>query len=111
MRSKEVEYTRGGNKKGPSYQMLVNWCSSAWSELDPELIKRSFTQTGVSNTGSVDREVLHSRLRKLVVDGVMEDENEDSSDNDNLGSGELSGWSDNEEEEEEGERERALPDS
>ena len=97
MRSKEVEYTRGGNKKGPSYQMLVNWCSSAWSELDPELIKRSFTQTGVSNTGSVDREVLHSRLRKLVVDGVMEDKNED---NDNLGSGEPSGWSDNEEEEE-----------
>ena len=74
MRSKEVEYTHGGgNKKGPSYQMLVDWCSSAWSELDPELIKRSFTQTGVSNTGSVDRDVLHSRLRKLVVNVVMED--------------------------------------
>ena len=71
MRSKEVEYTRGGNKKGPSYQMLVDWCSSAWSELDPELIKRSFSQTGVSNTGSIDRGALHSKLRKLVVDGSM----------------------------------------
>ena len=58
MRAKEVEYTRGRNKKGPSYQMLVDWCSSAWSELDPELIKRSFSQTGVSNTGSIDRDAV-----------------------------------------------------
>ena len=69
--------------------MLGDWCSSAWSVLDPELIKRCFTQTGLSNMGRVDREVLHSRLRKLV-DAVMEDE-----DNNNLGSG------DNKEEEDE----------
>ena len=103
MRSKDVEYTRGGNKKGPSYQQLVDMCSSAWSELDPELIKRSFSQTGVSNTGSIERDLLHSKLRNLVVDGVVED--------DNLGSAEPSGWSDNEEEEKEEEDEDSdLPD-
>ena len=50
MRFGEVEFTRGGNKKGPSYQTLVDWCSSAWKDMDEDLVKEAFLQTGVTNT-------------------------------------------------------------
>ncbi len=43
-------------------------------------------------TGSIDRGALHSKLRKLVTDGSIEDEED-------LESVEPSGWSDDEEEE------------
>ena len=68
MRCGEVEFTRGGNKKGPSYQALVDWVSEAWKDLDVDLIKRSFVQTGVTNTGEINRELLHSKLKDLVED-------------------------------------------
>ena len=86
MRNGEVEYTSVGNKKGPSYQLLVDWCSQAWAEFDTEIIKRSFSHTGVTNKGQVDPSDLHSKLRDLFgnittveeLNKVME-ENEDPS--------------------------------
>ena len=39
MRNGEVEYTSGGNKKGPSYQLLVDWCSQPGMSLTQKLSK------------------------------------------------------------------------
>ena len=63
-----MELTRGGNKNGPPYQILVDWCSKAWSDLDIKIIKKSFIQTGVNNEGNVDPNNLHSKLQDLLAD-------------------------------------------
>ena len=86
--------------KGTSYQLLVDWCSQAWAEFDTEIIKRSFSHTGVTNTGQVDPSVLHSKLRDLFGDvttvedlnkvmeeiedpsGLTDDESDESDDED-----------------------------
>ena len=92
-------------------QLLVDWCSAAWSDLDVEIVKRSFIQTGVTNNGEVDPDVLHSKLKQLLEGGGVEDiqkaiEEMDKED--------ATGTSDEEEEEEEGEGEEEddaeLPD-
>ena len=54
MRNGVVELTRGGNKKGPGYQLLVDWCSEAWAAIDKDLIIRSFVQNGITNTGVLE---------------------------------------------------------
>ena len=59
---------------------------AAWAEFDTEIIKRSFSHTGVTNKGQVDPSGLHSKLRDLFgnittveeLNKVME-ENEDPS--------------------------------
>ena len=64
----------------------MDWCSQAWAEFDTEIIKRSFSHTGVTNKGQVDPSDLHSKLRDLFgnittveeLNKVME-ENEDPS--------------------------------
>jgi hypothetical protein len=95
MREECTEFTRGGNKKGPSYQQLVDWCSQAWKDMEPQLLINSFVQTGVTNTGIVDYNNLHSKLKALVEDGeeegvqgeeegtgLTDDEEEEDDDND-----------------------------
>ena len=105
MRSGEVEFTKGGNKKGPSYQMLVDWCGKAWRDMDVNLIKRSFTQTGVNNTGEVDVEALHTKLKDLLGGDSVEDvrkELEQEEEPTGLSDVESDDDDDEEEEEEEG---------
>ena len=91
--------TRRGNKKGPGYQLLVDWCSEAWAAIGKDLIFRSFVQTGVSNTGVLKVVNLHTNLRDLlegnveveVIQQELEEEgstgltdNEDSDDDDDV---------------------------
>ena len=74
-------------QKGPSYQLLVDWCSQAWTQFDTAIIRRSFVHTGVTNTGQVDPAVLHSKLRNLFeevqtvedLNKLLEDGEEDAS--------------------------------
>ena len=99
MRNGVVELTRGGNKKGSGYQLLVDWCSEAWAAIDKDLIIRSFVQTGVTNTGVLEVANLHTNLRDLlegnveveVIQQELEEEgstgltdNEDSDDDDDV---------------------------
>ena len=70
MRNGVVELTRGGNKKGPGYQLLVDWCSEAWAAIDKDLIIRSFVQTGVTNTGVLEVANLHTNLKDLLEGNV-----------------------------------------
>ena len=77
MLSGPVELTRGGNKKGPSYQQIVNWCSEVWSNMYKEMIMRSFSQTGVTNTGLIEQENLHSKLSALFDEGGDDDDDLD----------------------------------
>ena len=39
-----------------------------WSDLDINIIKKSFIQTGVNNEGNVDPNNLHSKLQDLLAD-------------------------------------------
>ena len=55
-------------KQGPTYQMLVDWCSKAWFDLDINIIKKSVIQTGINNEGNVDPNNLHSKLQDLLAD-------------------------------------------
>ena len=70
------------------------------TQFDTEIIKRSFSHTGVTNTGQVDPSVLHSKLRDLFGDvttvedlnkvmeeiedpsGLTDDESDESDDED-----------------------------
>ena len=108
MRSGEAEYTRGGNKKGPSYQQLVDWCSVAWREMDTDLIKRSFTQTSVTNSGEVQPDHLHSKLRALIGGEKTVEELRKEVDEEQDPSGLTDDEEDSDEEEEE--EEGVLPD-
>ena len=76
--------TPGGNKKGPSYHPIVDWVSAAWTDFDVDIIKRSFTHTGVTNTGETDMATLHSKLRDLLndVETVEEEEEEEDDESD-----------------------------
>ena len=100
MRSEDVEYTRFGNKKGPSYQQLIDMCSAAWHSHDKDIVRASFVHTGVTNTGKVDYDILHSKLRMLMKgeEGPCMEEDQ-----------EKAGLTDYEEEEEESDDEQ-LPD-
>ena len=42
--------------------------------MDPDLLRKSCTQTGITNTGNVDLNVLHSKLKSLVVDDTAVEE-------------------------------------
>ena len=55
--------------------MIVDWCSEVWSNNDKDILIRSFTQTGVTNTGLIEQEHLHSKLS-----AVMDEEGDDIDD-------------------------------
>lgn len=50
----DKEMTSGGNLKTPA--LLVTWIISAWQEITPEMIRKSFKDCGIINTcdGSED---------------------------------------------------------
>ena len=108
MRSGEVEFTRGGNKKGPSYQTLVDWCSSAWKDMDEDLVKKAFLQTGVTNTGVVSDDELHTKLKNLIQEKSAVPDIQEDIDRNNLE--EQTGLSDEESDEDEDDEDIQLPD-
>jgi hypothetical protein len=40
------EYTKGGNLKAPSFELMLSWVKVAWDNLDAELIRNSFVVCG-----------------------------------------------------------------
>jgi len=40
------EFTKGGNLKAPSFELMLSWVNDAWQMLDTELIKKSFIVCG-----------------------------------------------------------------
>ena len=56
-------YTPAGNMRSPSYMLIISWLSHIWEALDPELIRNSFDQTGISNE---NENHLTSTLRSIL---------------------------------------------
>lgn len=50
------QYTSEGHLKAPTPRLLVDWVLKVWSEMDPELLKKSFKACGltVAPDGSED---------------------------------------------------------
>jgi hypothetical protein len=42
----DKEYTKTGNLKAPSYEVILKWVKVAWDSIDAELIKKSFIVCG-----------------------------------------------------------------
>lgn len=58
------EYTAGGNRRRPSYQVIVDMVSRALRTIPAEMIRASFTLCGIAANGAeVPVAQLHSRLR------------------------------------------------
>ena len=74
--------------------------------MDVNLIKRSFTQTGVNNTGEVDVEALHTKLKDLLGGDSVEDVRKElEQEEEHTGMSDVESDDDDEEEEEEEEEE------
>ncbi|XP_020555814.1 zinc finger protein 37 [Oryzias latipes] len=52
----DKEWTSGGNLKAPALRLLVTWIISAWQDIPPETIRKSFKDCGITNAcdGSED---------------------------------------------------------
>lgn len=44
----QIELTRGGNRKPPSSIIMLRWIKSAWGDISPNVIKKSFEVTGIT---------------------------------------------------------------
>jgi len=68
-------FTARGNMKSSGYVMCLDWISKIWSELDPELVKKSFEICGIHDHSMVDGKVrirydnLHKMLKIFIVEG------------------------------------------
>ena len=62
LKSKKA-FTKQGNLKSPGYQTVVKWISEIWRDLDENLIRNSFDQTGI--TSSVN-DNFHTVLRYVI---------------------------------------------
>lgn len=51
-RSDEVEYTRGGNPKPPSVDVVTKWIRRAWREVPDEVVAKSITRAGFSTSSA-----------------------------------------------------------
>ena len=59
-------YTRAGNVKRPSHDIIVSWVSKAWSAVDVGIIRRCFRLCGLASD-VVPLEELHTRLSVLLT--------------------------------------------
>ena len=52
----DASYTKGGNRRAPSKEVLSKWVDDALRNLSPDLIRKSFKQCGIGNAldGSED---------------------------------------------------------
>lgn len=64
MRNGETQYTRTGNRRRASYQMVCKWVQESWDEIDVDLIVTSFQGCGLVPSRS--KGALHSGLLKLI---------------------------------------------
>jgi hypothetical protein len=53
---------------------VIDWVSESWEEMPKELLEVSFVQTGVNNTGKVEIDQLHSKLKALLNDQEQQEE-------------------------------------
>ena len=71
----KTEFTKSGNRKQASYEMVVNWVSQCWRDIPDDLIRRSFVVCGIVERN--DNNSLHQRLRAILQDkGVTEEAGE-----------------------------------
>ncbi len=47
--SGEKTYTASGNMRAPTTKLLLRWIKDGWNKITPEIIRRSFKKTGISN--------------------------------------------------------------
>ena len=40
------EFTKGGNLKAPSFELMLSWVKASWDSIDTELVKKSFIVCG-----------------------------------------------------------------
>ena len=53
-------FTKSGNMKSPGYEKVINSISEIWQDFDPDPIKRSFDQCGITSNNS---DQFHNQLK------------------------------------------------
>lgn len=84
MISGKAELTKGGKRRPPSKELLVDWLHKSWDNLDPMIIVRSFLKTGIANAmdGTEDDELYGDLVQSLtnelppIFDSDSEDDEE-----------------------------------
>ena len=92
--SDTIEYTRGGNPKSPSHQLVSSWVSLGWNELSISNVRNSIKSAGISTNyqdwhiakhdiyGNLFREKFLSSAidipnRNIISDDIVTDDIED----------------------------------
>lgn len=70
--------TKGGNLKGPSIDVYLNWIVTAWEGLGNDLISHSFKYCGISNKlGGSEDDLIHCFKSDIELDdGLTESKNQ-----------------------------------
>ena len=68
-----AEYTKEGNRRPPSKELLCTWVAKAWKEVDVATITNSFLKCGIANAhdGSEDN-LLFSESCRPMCDAEMD---------------------------------------
>ena len=68
-RTTEHTFTAAGNRRGPSYETVLEWISEIWSDLNPNLIIKSFDKCGITSSSE-----LHQVLNQMVHQDIVTNE-------------------------------------
>ncbi|CAG8763014.1 13253_t:CDS:2, partial [Racocetra persica] len=75
------EFTKRGNCKRVSYELISNWISEVWNNIDPNILVKSFEVTGlVLNFDSSENYKMSSHLQSIISnpdDATIEELSED----------------------------------
>lgn len=70
----EREFTKNGNRRKASYELVCRWVSEVWKEISPELLIKSFEASGLTlNPDGSEDNRMSSRLQAIVENRMDDD--------------------------------------
>ena len=61
------ELTKGGNMKRPSLSIVTTWVKEAWEDIPAGMVKKSFLETGISNSMDGTEDNHMARFRRIII--------------------------------------------
>lgn len=67
----EKEFTKNGNRKKVSYELICRWVSETWKEISTELLVKSFEVTGlILDTNGSENYKMTDRLQAIIENRI-----------------------------------------
>ncbi|CAH1233167.1 Hypp615 [Branchiostoma lanceolatum] len=74
------EYTKMGNRRPPSNNLIFSWLAEAWGDIPDEIVKRSFRKAGISlSMDGTEDDAIYQSDNDLETDSESEDQSDSES--------------------------------